>query len=74
MGIELEEGVRLTPHDSRHMAASQLASLGLDEEDAASLLGHTSGRTARQIYTHSFDRQTKEERIRQTMERAQNGS
>jgi integrase len=28
-GLELEEGVKVTPHDARHVTASQLAELGL---------------------------------------------
>jgi integrase len=72
-GLELDEGVKVTPHDARHATASQLAELGLDEEDGAALLGHTSGRVTRAIYTHAFDRDKREARIRDAMERAQNG-
>jgi integrase len=72
-GVELDEGVRLTPHDARHATASQLAALGMDEELGAALLGHTSGRVTRGIYTHAFDRDKREARIRELMERAQGG-
>lgn len=70
-GLELEEGVRVTPHDARHATASQLAELGLDEEDGTAMLGHSSGRVTRAIYTHAFDRDKREARIRDAMERAQ---
>jgi integrase len=69
-GLQLEPGVKITPHSARHAAASQLAASGLDEEDGASLLGHTSGRVTRGIYVHSFDRDRKEARIRDAIERA----
>ena len=72
-GVELDEGIRLTPHDARHATASQLAALGMDEELGAALLGHTSGRVTRGIYTHAFDRDKREARIRELMERAQGG-
>jgi integrase len=70
--LKLEEGVKVTPHDSRHALVSQLDELELDEDDAAALLGHTSGRITKSIYTHSFDRDKREERIREKMRAAQN--
>jgi integrase len=72
-GLALDEGVRVTPHDSRHAAASQLAALGLNEEDGAAMLGHSSGRVTRDIYTHAFDKKKREARIRELMERAEDG-
>jgi integrase len=73
-GLKLEEGVKVTPHDSRHALVSQLDELELDEDDAAALLGHTSGRITKAIYTHSFDRDKREARIREKMRAAQNGN
>jgi integrase len=72
-GLKLEEGVKVTPHDARHATASQLGELKLDADDAAALLGHTSGKITREIYTHAFDRERREERIREAMRAAQNG-
>jgi integrase len=72
-GLKLDEGVKVTPHDSRHALVSQLDELELDEDDAAALLGHTSGRITKAIYTHSFDRDKREERIRAKMRAAQSG-
>lgn len=69
-GLALEEGVKVTPHDSRHACASQLGELKLDAEDAAALLGHTSGKVTREIYTHAFDRDKREQRIREAMRQA----
>lgn len=46
--------MKITSHDSRHACVSQLAELELDEDDAAALLGHTSGRITKAIYTHAF--------------------
>jgi integrase len=72
-GLKLEEGVKVTPHDARHATASQLGELKLEAEDAAALLGHTSGKITKEIYTHAFDRDKREERIREKMRAAQNG-
>jgi integrase len=72
-GLQLEEGVRLTPHDSRHATASQPADLDLDSDDVAALLGHSSAKVTEAIYVHSFDADRREQRIREAMARAQNG-
>ena len=55
-----QDGVRVTPHSARHACASQLSELGLDEEDGAAVLGHTSGRVTRGIYVQAFDRDKRE--------------
>jgi integrase len=72
-GIQLDEGVRLTPHSARHACATQAADLDLDSDDAAALLGHSSAKVTEGIYVHAFNRDAREQRIRAAMSRAQNG-
>jgi integrase len=73
-GLKLDDGVKITPHSARHATASQLADLDLDSDDAAALLGHSSAKVTEGIYVHAFNRDAREERIRQAMSRAQTGS
>jgi integrase len=72
-GLPLKDGVRVTIHDSRHMAASQLGALRLNSDDAAALLGHSSAQVTESIYIHVWDREKREARIRAAMTQAQNG-
>jgi integrase len=72
-GLKLAEGVKVTPHSARHACASQLADLDLDSDDAAALLGHTSAKVTEGIYVHAFNRDAREQRIREAMRAAQNG-
>jgi integrase len=72
-GLPLKEGTRLTPHDSRHACASQLADLDLDSDDLASVLGHSSSKITESTYVHAFNREAREQRVRAAMSRAQNG-
>lgn len=69
----MEEGVKITPHSARHACASQFADLELDSDDAATLLGHSSSEITEAIYVHAFNREAREQRIRQAMQRAKNG-
>jgi integrase len=63
----LSGGPRVTPHDARHAFVSQLASLGIASSDLAEILGHTTAGVTESIYTHSFDRQARETRVREAM-------
>lgn len=72
-GLPLKDGTKLTPHDSRHACASQLADLDLDSDDLAAMLGHSGPTIAESTYIHSFNKTECEQRIRLAMERAQNG-
>jgi integrase len=67
----LSDGPKVTPHDSRHAFASQMADLGLSSTDAAEVLGHTSSTITERIYTHAFNREQREERVRQAMAQAE---
>ena len=66
----LADGPKLTPHDARHAFASQMADLGLTSGDVAEVLGHTSAGITERLYTHSFNREAREERVRQAMAQA----
>jgi integrase len=72
-GLQFDPDVRVVPHTARHMTASQLGALRLDSEDAAALLGHSSAKVTESIYTHVWDRDKREQRIRAAMAKAQNG-
>jgi integrase len=63
-------GPRLTPHDARHAFASQLADLDLTSADLAPVLGHKSAGITEAIYVHAFNREAREERVRQAMQAA----
>jgi integrase len=69
----LPEDAKITPHDSRHGFASQVAAAGLSAKDAAALLGHADERVTIGIYTHAFGDERAERLARQraAMERAQ---
>jgi integrase len=69
----LDDGPRVTPHDARHALCSALVEQGLSSADAAELLGHTSAALTERVYVGVFDRDKREERIREAMTRAQNG-
>jgi integrase len=66
----LTDGPKVTPHDARHAFASEMADLGLDSSDVADVMGHTTAGITERIYTHAFNREAREERIRQAMARA----
>jgi integrase len=70
----LEGDVRVTPHDARHAFASQMADLGLSSFDVAETLGHTSADVTERIYTHAFNREEREKRVREAMARAVGGA
>lgn len=64
------DGPKVTPHDARHAFAPQMASLGLEADDVAEVLAHTSASITEKIYTHAFDRAKREARIREAMAQA----
>lgn len=66
----LTNGPKVTPHDARHAFASEAADLGLGSSDVAEVLGHTTAGITEKIYTHAFNRDQREERIRQAMSQA----
>jgi integrase len=63
----LTDGPKLTPHDARHVFASEMADLGLDSGDVAEVMGHTTAEVTERIYTHAFNREAREQRIREAM-------
>jgi integrase len=44
-----------------------VADLGLDSSDVAEVLGHTSSAITERIYIHAFNREAREQRIREAM-------
>jgi integrase len=60
----------VTPHDTRHMFASEMAYRGLSSADVADVLGHTTAGITEKIYTHAFNRAERENRIREAMGQA----
>ncbi len=66
----LTDGAKITPHDARHAFASEMAFLGLSSADVAEVLGHTTAGITEKIYTHAFNRDQREERVRQAMAEA----
>jgi integrase len=70
----LTDGPKVTPHDARHAFASQMAELGLSSDDVAQVLGHTSAGLTERIYTHAFNREAREERVRAAMSAAMTGT
>jgi len=69
----LTDGPKVTPHDARQAFASEMADLGLDSSDVAEVMGHTTAGITERIYTHAFNREAREERVRQAMAAATNG-
>lgn len=67
------DGPKVTPHDARHAFASQLADLGLSSSDLAEAMGHTTSGVTEAIYVHAFNRDAREERVRQAMTAAMTG-
>jgi integrase len=66
----LDGALKVTPHDARHAFASEMAYLGLDAEDVKEVLGHTTKAVTEAIYTHAFNRDKREHRIREAMGKA----
>ncbi len=64
---KLDGGPRVTPHDARHAFASEMADLGLDSADVAEVMGHTTAGITERIYTHAFNRDKREQRIREAI-------
>ena len=65
---KLTDGPKVTPHDARHAFASEMAELGLTSGDVAEVMGHTTAGITERIYTHAFNREAREQRIREAME------
>jgi integrase len=63
----------VTPHDARHAAASQLADSGMSSADVRDMLGHSSSSVTEGIYIHAFDRDKREQRIREARAAAARG-
>jgi integrase len=63
----LTDGPKVTPHDARHAFASQMAEMGITSSDVAEVMGHTTAGITERIYTHAFNREAREERVRQAM-------
>lgn len=66
----LTDGPKVTPHDARHAFASEMADLGLTSGDVAEVMGHTTAGVTERIYTHAFNREAREQRIREAMSAA----
>jgi integrase len=69
----LDAGTKVTPHDARHAFASEMADLGLDADDLREVLGHTTTAVTEGIYVHAFNRDKREQRIREAMGAAMGG-
>ena len=69
----LTDGPKVTPHDARHAFASEMAYLGLDAGDVGEVLGHTTRAITEEIYVHVFNRDKREQRIREAMGQAMGG-
>ncbi|HWL33889.1 MAG TPA: tyrosine-type recombinase/integrase [Gaiellaceae bacterium] len=67
----LTDGPKVTPHDARHAFASMMAEFGLTSADVAEVMGHTTAGVTERIYTHAFNREAREERIRQAQAAAE---
>jgi integrase len=63
----LTDGPKVTPHDARHAFASEMADRSLSSADVAEVMGHTTAGITERIYTHTFNRDAREERVRQAM-------
>jgi integrase len=69
----LKGGPKITPHDARHAFASQMVELGLSSSDVSECLGHSTAGITERIYTHAFNREQREQRVRQAMAAAMAG-
>jgi integrase len=69
----LTDGPTVTPHDARHAFASEMSERGLSSSDVAEVLGHTTAGITEKIYTHAFNRDEREERVRQAVAAAMGG-
>jgi integrase len=69
----LTDGPKITPHDARHAFASEMAERGLSSLDVAEVLGHATAGITEKIYTHAFNRDEREERVRQAVADAMAG-
>ena len=70
----LTDGPKVTPHDSRHAFASQMDELGLSSSDVTEVLGHSTTGITERIYIHAFNRDAREERVRNAMTAAMAGA
>ena len=66
----LTDGPKVTPHDARHAFASEMAEQGLSSADVGEVLGHTTAGITEKIYTHVFNREEREQRVREAMAEA----
>jgi integrase len=69
----LTDGPKVTPHDARHAFASEMGERGVSSGDVAEVLGHTSAGITEKIYTHVWNREEREERVRQAVAAAMQG-
>lgn len=51
-----------------------MAELGLTSSDVAGVMGHTTAGVTERIYTHAFNREAREERVRSAMTAAMGGA
>jgi hypothetical protein len=69
----LSDGPKITPHDARPAFASQMAELGLSSSDVSACLGNSTAGVTERIYTHAFNREAREQRVREAMAAAISG-
>jgi integrase len=69
----LTDGPKVTPHDARHAFASEMGERGVSSGDVAEVLGHTTAGITEKIYTHVWNREEREERVRQAVAAAMAG-
>lgn len=67
----MTDGPKVIPHDARHAFASMMAEFGLTSADVAEVMGHTTAGVTERIYTHAFNRDAREQRIRQAQAAAE---
>jgi integrase len=69
----LTDGPKRTSHDAGTRSPPKMAERGLSSSDVAEVLGHTSAGITERIYTHAFNRDEREQRVRQAIADAMSG-
>ena len=70
----LTDGPRVTPHDCRHAVASLLRAQGISSSVAADVLGHSTSAITERVYGHAWNREEREESVRQAITTGMKGA